>query len=119
MSPTTRASSSSASQRRSRARLEDSAADSVTFGTTAESASCTRPSLSMVSDSANPPSANRTVLPAWRASRSRAQDSRSSSAFSARAAILGKVGRAAKGSMESTGADHPRGVRSNKDKSAV
>ncbi|XUH17084.1 hypothetical protein FC419_00840 [Bordetella pertussis] len=73
----------------------------------------------MVSDSANPPSANRTVLPAWRASRSRAQDSRSSSAFSARAAILGKVGRAAKGSMESTGADHPRGVRSNKDKSAV
>ena len=56
---------------------------SVTSGTTAGSDSSASPSLPMVRPSENPPSAKRTVLPAWRTRRSRAQSSRFNSMLSA------------------------------------
>ncbi|KAG1389456.1 hypothetical protein G6F59_015539 [Rhizopus arrhizus] len=72
---------------------------SVTSGTTAGSAWDAKPSLSLVRPSVQPPSAKRTVLPAWRARRSRAQSSRLNRALSALTASREGVGRNEKGSM--------------------
>ena len=80
---------------------------SVTSGTTAGSDSSASPSLPMVRPSENPPSAKRTVLPAWRTRRSRAQSSRFNSMLSAWAKRDG-VGRNGRGSMKGN-RQRPRG----------
>src|SRR5690606_28638721 len=72
----------------------------VTSGATAASARSAYPSLSIASPAVKPPATKRTVLPAWRARRSRAQASRASSVFSARTASRGGVGKMEKGSID-------------------